>query len=64
MAEQFLNGPNVLTALKQVRSERVAKGMAAYVFRNTGGSHCVLDTSNKIILVDVMAADHACSGIG
>ena len=63
VAEQFLDGADVVSVLEQVRRERVPQCMAAHVLCDPGRAGRLLDPANEIVLVDVMAPDGAGVGI-
>ena len=63
VAEEFLDGPNVVAGHQQVSSEGVAEGMAAYVLVDVRVSDCLFDRAVDDRVVQMVATDDAGSRI-
>ena len=63
VAEEFLDGTNIITVLQQMGSKTVPKGMAACRFFDTAGSNGILDGVLKVSLRHVMAASFAAARV-
>jgi hypothetical protein len=59
VAEQFLNGTDIVAGFEEVGGEAVAEGMTAGGFRDAGGADCGGDGALQGVLVDVVSADLA-----
>jgi len=56
VAEELLNGTNVVTRFQKVRGERMPKGMAACRFQNTGLPHGIFNRTLNHCLMEMMSA--------
>jgi hypothetical protein len=63
MAEEFLDGANIVAIFEQVGSEAMPKGVAAYFFRDFGLTGCELDCTLKHAWIKMMAFNLTISGI-
>ena len=59
VAEQFLDGPDVIAVLQQVGGERVAKGMGADTLGDAGLAGGLFDGFVQTAGVEVRAAQHS-----
>lgn len=57
VAEQLLNGANIVARFEQVCRERVAKGMSCRSFVDPRGLDCALDLSTDSSFVEVVAKE-------
>src|SRR2546423_7317107 len=64
MAQEFLNGTNVLTAFKQMGSKTVAKCVAARGFGNRGTTNRCLDRVLQVPFGDVVSSQAPRARIG
>ena len=62
VAQEFLDGADIVAGLGQMCGEAMAKGMATNLFGETGVDDGCLDPFLKEVLVTVMAAQHVIAG--
>jgi hypothetical protein len=56
MAQEFLDGADIVTGLQQVRGKRVAKRVRSGGFGDTGRAYGCFHRSLQVLLIDVVAA--------